>query len=87
MIVKSAFGEFLGPTLRKLYKDWLSQENNNEERIMKTTLIEINRTVKGQYIIGFGIGYDKDSHYGYFVGVIIQFFWWIIRIGVSRERE
>ena len=54
---------------------------------MKTTLIRINKTVDGLYYIGIGIGFDLESHYGWFAGLIIQFFQWTIRIGIDREME
>ncbi len=54
---------------------------------MKTTLIRINSSEKDTYYIGFGIGFEKELPYGWFAGLIIQFFQWTIRIGIDREME
>lgn len=54
---------------------------------MKTTLIRIDKAEKGMYFIGLGVGFDKDSHYGYFIGLVIEFLFWTIKIGIDREVE
>ena len=53
---------------------------------MKTTLIEIHKDPDQVYYLGLGIGFEKDK-YGYFVGILIAFLSWTIRIGILREVE
>ena len=54
---------------------------------MKTRLIRIDRVREdGSYYIGLGFGFEKDSViYAWFVGIIIQFLYWTIRVGIDRE--
>ena len=62
---------------------------------MKTKLIRIDRSEKGTYYIGFGIGFEIElplypnpqQQHSWFAGLIIQFFSWTIRIGIDREME
>ena len=53
---------------------------------MKTTLIQIDRPWMDSYYLGIGIGYEKDSD-EFFVGIVIAFFVWNIRIGIDRSPE
>ena len=54
---------------------------------MKTRLIRIDRSIEETYYIGVGIGYETDGDYGWFVGIIIAFLHWNIRIGIDREAK
>ncbi len=53
---------------------------------MKTRLILINKVeAEETYYIGLGLGFERERNYGWFAGIIIQFFLWTIRIGIDRE--
>ena len=52
---------------------------------MKTRLIQIDRPWIDSYYLGIGIGYEKDDEF--FVGIVIAFFVWNIRIGIDRSPE
>ena len=53
---------------------------------MKTTLIGIDKPWKGCYYLGLGLGFENDKE-GFFVGIVIAFLAWNIRIGIDREVE
>ena len=51
---------------------------------MKTTLIQIDEMRDGSYYIAAGIGLEIEK-YEWFAGIVIQFLYWQIRIGIHRK--
>ena len=51
---------------------------------MKIRLVTIDKIIDPTYYIGIGTGFEYDDH-GYFVGIIVAFFPWTIRIGINKN--